>query len=308
MKKSKIIYGLLILLITLGSVSCRENEMIADDIDIPGLGGTGEVENDLDRWIFSNFTDEYNIEVVYRWDAAQMYSSLTTTKLVPVQYDKVTPMMAALRDVWFEPYNKVVGSDFIKLMAPKKVVLVGSPEYVNGAIKLGQAEGGRKILLLNANNFDASDETILRRDIQTIQHEFAHILHQTILFDKTYQDISAGYYDASGWQEYSDEMANHRGFISSYSMSGKDEDFVEVLSMVLVYGREWYENVVLVEAAKSTEMDAVAVLNKKLSMVESYMLSAWGVRLFDNVLTGEKGLESYVQDAVNEVVASPPTE
>ena len=74
-------------------------------------------------------------------------------------------------------------------MSPKKVVLVGSPEYQNGSIKLGQAEGARKILLLNANNFDPTDEAGLKQALHTIMHEFAHILHQTAMFDKTYQDI-----------------------------------------------------------------------------------------------------------------------
>lgn len=69
-------------------------------------------------------------------------------------------------------------------------MLVGSREYQNGSYKLGQAEGGRKILLLNVNNFDASDENELKESLHTIVHEFTHILHQTKLFDKKYQEIS----------------------------------------------------------------------------------------------------------------------
>ena len=77
-------------------------------------------------------------------------------------------------------------------------MLVGSPEYQNGSYKLGQAEGGRKILLLNVNNFDASDENELKESLHTIVHEFTHILHQTKLFDKKYQEISTGRYN-SNW-------------------------------------------------------------------------------------------------------------
>ena len=112
---------------------CREEEKIADDLYIPGLGGEEYAENELDKWLYQNYTLPYNIDVVYRWDAAQAYSSLSEVQLVPVEFDAVQPMMAALRDVWFEPYIQATGNsqDFLKEVAPKKIVLVGS-EGVSG--------------------------------------------------------------------------------------------------------------------------------------------------------------------------------
>lgn len=195
---------------------CREEEKIADDLYIPGLGGEKYAENELDKWLYQNYTLPYNIDVVYRWDAAQAYSSLSEVQLVPVEFDAVQPMMAALRDVWFEPYIQATGNsqDFLKEVAPKKIVLVGSPEYQNGSYTLGQAEGGRKILLLNVNNFDASDENELKESLHTIVHEFTHILHQTKLFDKKYQEISTGRYN-SNWTLLKDPEARRLGFITS---------------------------------------------------------------------------------------------
>ena len=95
---------------------CREEEKIADDLYIPGLGGEKYAENELDKWLYQNYTLPYNIDVVYRWDAAQAYSSLSEVQLVPVEFDAVQPMMAALRDVWFEPYIQATGNsqDFLK--------------------------------------------------------------------------------------------------------------------------------------------------------------------------------------------------
>lgn len=95
---------------------CREEEKIADDLYIPGLGGEEYAENELDKWLYQNYTLPYNIDVVYRWDAAQAYSSLSEVQLVPVEFDAVQPMMAALRDVWFEPYIQATGNsqDFLK--------------------------------------------------------------------------------------------------------------------------------------------------------------------------------------------------
>ena len=232
---------------------CREEEKIADDLYIPGLGGEKYAENELDKWLYQNYTLPYNIDVVYRWDAAQAYSSLSEVQLVPVEFDAVQPMMAALRDVWFEPYIQATGNsqDFLKEVAPKKIVLVGSPEYQNGSYKLGQAEGGRKILLLNVNNFDASDENELKESLHTIVHEFTHILHQTKLFDKKYQEISTGRYN-SNWTLLNDSEARRLGFITSYAMLNKDEDFAEMVSGILVFGYDWFKDTVLAEAEKST--------------------------------------------------------
>lgn len=287
---------------------CREEEKIADDLYIPGLGGEKYAENELDKWLYQNYTLPYNIDVVYRWDAAQAYSSLSE-ELVPVEFDAVQPMMAALRDVWFEPYIQATGNsqDFLKEVAPKKIVLVGSPEYQNGSYKLGQAEGGRKILLLNVNNFDASDENELKESLHTIVHEFTHILHQTKLFDKKYQEISTGRYN-SNWTLLKDPEARRLGFITSYAMLNKDEDFAEMVSGILVFGYDWFKDTVLAEAEKSTENpNAKADLEAKLAIVESYFKETWNIEFFDNETSGEKGLETYFREAIEKVVSNPPT-
>ena len=290
---------------------CREEEKIADDLYIPGLGGEKYAENELDKWLYQNYTLPYNIDVVYRWDAAQAYSSLSEVQLVPVEFDAVQPMMAALRDVWFEPYIQATGNsqDFLKEkeVAPKKIVLVGSPEYQNGSYKLGQAEGGRKILLLNVNNFDASDENELKESLHTIVHEFTHILHQTKLFDKKYQEISTGRYN-SNWTLLNDSEARHLGFITNYAMLNKDEDFAEMVSGILVFGYDWFKDTVLAEAEKSTENpNAKADLEAKLAIVESYFKKTWNIEFFDNETSGEKGLETYFREAIEKVVSNPPT-
>lgn len=289
---------------------CREEEKIADDLYIPGLGGEKYAENELDKWLYQNYTLPYNIDVVYRWDAAQAYSSLSEeVQLVPVEFDAVQPMMAALRDVWFEPYIQATGNsqDFLKEVAPKKIVLVGSPEYQNGSYKLGQAEGGCKILLLNVNNFDASDENELKESLHTIVHEFTHILHQTKLFDKKYQEISTGRYN-SNWTLLNDSEARHLGFITNYAMLNKDEDFAEMVSGILVFGYDWFKDTVLAEAEKSIENpNAKADLEAKLAIVESYFKETWNIEFFDNETSGEKGLETYFREAIEKVVSNPPT-
>lgn len=308
MKIKNLIYCLCIFSLFLVTISCRKKEVIADNIEIPGLGGTQEVPNELDEWLYNNYTKEYNVEVVYRWDIAQMQSSIIS-KLAPVRYDAVEPMMATLAKVWFKPFNETADAEFLKQMVPKKIVLVGSPEYSNGAIKLGQAEGGRKILLLNANKFDARDEYELKKALETIIHEFLHILHQTKLYDASFSSFSAGQYDPSGWQEINNTIAIQRGFASAYSMSGKDEDFVEILSLVLVRGVKWFKDEVLTLARQSKEYpQAEQVLLSKLKFVENYLMSAWSIAMFDDPITGKKGLETVMQEEVDKILTNSPVE
>ena len=169
-------------------------------------------------------------------------------------------------------------------------MLVGSPEYQNGSYKSGQAEGGRKILLLNVNNFDASDENELKESLHTIVHEYTHILHQTKHIDKKYQEISTGRYN-SNWTLLNDSEARRLGFITSYAMLNKAEDFAE-----------------MAEAEKSTENpNAKADLEAKLAIVESYFKETWNIEFFDNETSGEKGLETYFREAIEKVVSNPPT-
>lgn len=122
---------------------CREEEKIADDLYIPGLGGEKYAENELDKWLYQNYTLPYNIDVVYRWDAAQAYSSLSEVQLVPVEFDAVQPMMAALRDVWFEPYIQATATarTSSKRSPRRKSCWSGQPRIPERFLQVGTGRG-----------------------------------------------------------------------------------------------------------------------------------------------------------------------
>jgi substrate import-associated zinc metallohydrolase lipoprotein len=114
---------------------------------------------------------------------------------VPPEESKVIPAMSIVKQIWIEPYNAETGSEtFIKKYAPKHFVLVGSPQYeFNGEI-LATAEGGNKIVMFVINRFDKNNIVELRRMLHTIQHEFAHILHQNILYPQEFKTITPWLY------------------------------------------------------------------------------------------------------------------
>lgn len=89
--------ALLLMAVGLMSVSCEE-EKLDTSMRIPGLGGEEYIPNEIDEWLYDNFTAPYNIEVIYRWDASQVQSSWLRP-IVPVEEDSVVTFMTAIRDV-----------------------------------------------------------------------------------------------------------------------------------------------------------------------------------------------------------------
>lgn len=106
-------------------------------------------------------------------------------------------------------------------------------------------------------------------------------------------------------------------------MSGVDEDFVEVASLIMVYGKEWRDYRINLlkslttsppsegEAAEenSTAYSPLPIRHKRLNpdywlkkkIVINYFKNVWNVQFYDDAM-GNKGLVSLVQDAINQIV------
>lgn len=269
--------------------SCSKNEVL--DGPLPSsLGGETWTDGPIDKWLYDSLTKTYNIETKYRWDPWEVQLDKT---LVPPDESKVIPVMSAVKEIWIDPYTQETGSDlFIKRYAPKEFILVGSPQYDFGQILLGQAEGGNKIALYTINSFDKSNIIELRRMLHTIQHEFAHILHQNVLYPVEYKGISKGY--TATWFNISEEEARENGFITAYSMASPDEDFVEMVSLMLVNGKEIHEEML----ATISNPAAREAIRKKEEIVVAYFRQAWNIDFYR--------LQQRTQEAIKKLVGPPP--
>lgn len=310
MKIFKTVAAIIAMASVVGMTSCRVTETIDPDLEIPGLGGHEYAKTELDYWLEETFLVPYNIEIVYRWDAVQFYSNVNK-RLVPVDVEKVKPMMTTLSKVWFEPYRNVAPYGFLQKYTPKKVILAGSPEYASdgSSMVLGTAEGAVKIFLSNANAFNPSNKSTLKNYLHVIEHEFVHVLNQAVNYDPEFRAVTTSFYDPTGWTkyDYDNTEAYQRGFLSNYSMSSPDEDFAEVMSLLLVNGEDWFKNEVLPIAAKSVGVpdanpNAAADLQKKVDLVEAYLKTHFDIMLFDDDATGKKGFTTYVQEAMDYVI------
>lgn len=289
MKIKNLVKYICFIALTYGLSSCSKDDNL--DKDIVGLGGEKWEKNEIDKYIYTTFVKPYNIDVLYRWNASEVSY---VNNLVPPKEEKVIPVMDMVLKGWIEPYTKVAGTDFIKKFAPRQYLLVGSPEYnSSGTITLGTAEAGAKIVLFRVNWFDLKDRELIQAMLKTIHHEFAHILHQTIMYPKDFEAISAADY-TSTWNQINVTDALNAGFISSYSMSGPDDDFVELASIMLVQGYGPFEEII----KSISNPVGVRKIREKQKMVLNYFLQTWNIDLYD--------LQRETEAAINKM-SPPPT-
>ena len=272
---------LIVFVFAAGMLSCRKDDISGNADDIAGLGGDTWVKGPIDDWILSNLTVPYNVAVKYKWDQSEMEFNKI---IVPPDEDKILPVLSAVKQVWIDNYVAETNELFMKKYCPKFFVLAGSASWnVDGTITLGQAEGGRKILLYQLNDFrvkgmdgyQPSDSFTVKQMFHTIEHEFAHILHQNVMYPQEFKQISVGNY-TSNWNNVTDEAANELGFVSAYAMSFPDEDFVEMTSMMLVEGRAWFNSMV----NSIADEDAQSKLRRKEAAVVNYFKDVWNINFY----------------------------
>jgi substrate import-associated zinc metallohydrolase lipoprotein len=284
-------------------VSCKKESLDNVD-DIAGLGGDTWAATPIDTWIYDNLTGPFNIAVKYKWDQFELSVNKT---LVPPKEEKIIPVLSAVKKVWIDTYIAEAGEVFMKKYCPKFFALAGSASWnTDGTITLGTAEGGRKVVLYVLNDFRTRDMTGYRPSdsfnvkqmFHTIEHEFGHILHQTVYYPVNFKTISVGLY-TSNWNNVRDAQANRDGFVTAYAESAPDEDFVEMISMMLTEGRSGFDAIVnSIPAGISengiTQAEAKSRLRKKEAIVVNYFKDTWGIDFYR--------LQTRVRTAVEQLI------
>ena len=116
--------------------------------------------HELDKWILTEYTNPYNIEVIWRWNTKE--TSYRRNYIPPVEAN-VKPYLMILKGTFIKTYEDVMGKAFIKPLIPKQFHLLGEWGYNNnGTITLGQAETGSKFTFYAVSYTHLTLPTILR--------------------------------------------------------------------------------------------------------------------------------------------------
>jgi len=239
----------------------------------------------LDQYIQTNFLDKYDVAVRYRY--VDRYVD-PTKRVTPPKKELVEPLLNFLTDFWIDPFISVEnGEEFFKNHVPAEVVLIGSFIYnTDGTVTLGTADAGARITLTEVNNFDADNMDWIIRQLGTIYHEFAHIVHQRYNLPPNFQQISPQGYTSSGsWFNLTDEEALRRGFVSPYATSSFNEDFAETAAFVL-FDPEFYETYINDEENCATadcaeRNEGRALIRRKLNAILTHYEQNTGVDLLE---------------------------
>jgi substrate import-associated zinc metallohydrolase lipoprotein len=279
---------LILLLASASFFSCKKEDPLVVD-DISGLGGDTWAKTSIDKWLYDTLVVPYNIATKYKWDQSELDLNKS---IVPPKEEKVIPVMRSVKKVWMEPYILQAGELFFKKYSPKLFVLAGSANWnMDGSITLGTAEGGRKIVLYLLNDFRnktmagyvPADSVIPKQMFHVIHHEFGHILDQNIRRPVAFDEVTKGFYTAD-WINTDDYSARQDGFISAYALSSPFEDFVEMISIMLIEGKSGFDNIVNSISGTSirgtTEDQAKAKLRQKESIVVNYYKQAWNIDFY----------------------------
>lgn len=254
----------------LGFTACSE-----EDLNPQSIFEASETmaENDFDRWLKTNYVDEYNIQVKYRFEFNESDAGYNLT---PADYDKAVAIAKLTKFLWLDAYAEVMGTTFIRTYCPKVIHLVGSPQYnSDGSVSIGVAEGGMKISLLNINSLDLTDldpEFLNYWYFHTMHHEFTHILHQTKNYPTEYKEVTPTGYTSQSWVNLTDQQALDRGFISPYASMNTDEDLCEMVSTYVTHTQDYWDEWV----AQASE-EGQAALATKTEIMKSYLLNTWGM-------------------------------
>lgn len=235
--KKILLYSLLLASVGLSLTSCSEDKLSDQSV----IATKTTSANAFDKWLEANFVVPYNIEFQYRYEDNESDMQYYD---VPADSAQSVKLAHIVKYTCVEAYDRVAGIEFTRTYFPKMFSLLGEFEYDNsGTMKLGTAEGGKKIRLLGVNHLERyiTDRANLNElYLKTIHHEFVHIVNQTKDYPREFDQVTPLYVsDTWSTPTYLSGYLT-RGFITAYSQKEGREDFAEMVSTyVISTPEEW---------------------------------------------------------------------
>jgi len=275
-------------------VSCSEDDLS----DTSVLTKSTEQPTAFDNWITENFTNPYNIKILYKYVDRE---NDQTFHLTPAKEENSFELAQLVRYMWIDTYTELMGTpEFMAKYCPKLLDFIGSPaiDPDQGTEKLGEAESGVKITFYKVNYIDPQKlsipsayeeqyDNLNQYFFHTMHHEFCHILHQTISYPVEFNSITPDY-TAGSWVNVSDEEALKRGFITPYASTATQEDFVELYSnFITMTPAEWESALTTAEPSfmdmynyPDIKGNGREEIEAKFTILQKYLIDNWGIDIY----------------------------
>ncbi|MFR3331619.1 MAG: substrate import-associated zinc metallohydrolase lipoprotein [Odoribacter splanchnicus] len=262
-----------------------------DDENVSPYQPSKEVEltDPVDIWLYENLQQPYNCVVRWKWDDSYVDVNYYVT---PPRKDVMVGVGEMLLDFWLEPFIEAGGEEFILEHFPPEIVCVGSPLYnADGTVTAGYADAGVRITLTELDNFNLSNSAWLLFQLQTIHHEFSHIVHQRHGLPEGWEQISEEDYTGNSWVNLEEEEAIAKGMVSPYATSSKHEDFADFVGLFLTTPeKDFTEKYLTLKDETIADYDGLNPgrlrLQQKYDLMLTYYKSNFSidiVRLRDNI-------------------------
>ena len=282
MKKNILTLSLLAA-VAAGFTSCSEDDLSSESV----IKRSTTEKTAFDKWLYKNFVSPYNIQIQWRYEDNESDMAYYD---VPADSAQSVELAHIIKYTCVEAYTQAAGIDFTRRYFPKLFSFLGEFEYENnGNIKLGTAEGGKKIRLLGVNHLDKFKNNRAYLDeyyLKTIHHEFVHIVNQTKDYPREFGKVTPNDYVNDSWSssKYGTGF-ERRGFVTPYSQKEEREDIAEVVSTYIISTpAQW--NAILAKAVikddkgnAAKEQPGVTAINKKLEICKRYYKESFGIDL-----------------------------
>lgn len=282
MKKNILALSLLAA-VAAGFTACSEDDLSAESVIKPSK----TAETAFDKWLYKNFVSPYNIQIQWRYEDNESDMSYYD---VPADSAQSVQLAHIIKYTCVEAYTQAAGIDFTRRYFPKLFSFLGEFEFENsGSMKLGTAEGGKKIRLLGVNHLNEYKANRADLDdyyLKTIHHEFVHIVNQTKDYPREFGKVTPDSYVNDSWNSSNYSRGfEQRGFVSAYSQKEEREDIAEVVSTYIISTpAQW--NAILQRAVvtnangkAAANQPGVDAINKKLEICKRYYMESFGIDL-----------------------------
>ena len=282
MKKNILALSLLAA-ITAGFASCSDDDLSSESV----IKRSTTTETAFDKWLYKNFVSPYNIQIQWRYEDNESDMAYYD---VPADSAQSVELAHIIKYTCVEAYTQAAGIDFTRRYFPKLFSFLGEFEYENnGNIKLGTAEGGKKIRLLGVNHLDKFKNNRAYLDeyyLKTIHHEFVHIVNQTKDYPREFGKVTPNDYVNDSWSSNKYRTGfEQRGFVTAYSQKEEREDIAEVVSTYIISTPAQWKAILAKAVIKddkgnaAKEQPGMTAINKKLEICKRYYKESFGIDL-----------------------------